>query len=156
VVLYAVPLGGPTTAGLVLQPYAVAVPTLICHLQPPLVLPEHQSHALQEALRNREVHAGGRFLVLPTGVQVWDRPFDGPGGTNGDARHLGSVDWVLDEPARGYATVRRAIVTAPGAASGQTPLSVLTDVLDAAGMRIDEGRLIAVKASRDPFRNARR
>jgi len=151
--LHPVPLGGPSLAGLTLKPYAVARPALSSHVRPALVLAERESRALLEASALHDVSRAGRFSAGPAGIQVWDRPFDGPHGGHGNAVHLGSVDWSYDTPVKHYVTIYRAMVTEAGVASGQTTLSILQTVLGLTGIPLDGARVsMPTPPARDPFR----
>ena len=97
--------------------------------------------------------SSGRFSAGPAGIQVWDGPFNGPNGTHGAARHLGSVDWSYDTPAKHYVTIYRVMVTQAGVDAGETTLSVLADVLALGGLAADGTRItLPAPPARDPFR----
>ena len=140
---------------LTLAPHAVAVPALASNVRPALVLAERETRDLLRAAAQYDVGCGGRFSAGPAGIQVWSKPFDGPNGSHGSAIHLGSVDWSYDTPARHYATVYRAMVTAAGVAAGETTTTVLRAVLDLADISMDR-TTVAMPAPppRDPFRRA--
>lgn len=153
--LHVVPLGGPSTVGLRLKEGVIAVPALASHVRPSLVLAERESRELLAAASRHDVGLGGTFAAGPAGIQVWDKPFDGPNGTHGSAVHLGSVDWSYDTPAKHYVTVYRAMVTQAGVDAGATTLSVLTVVLALGGLAADGNRVtLASPPARDPFRRA--
>jgi hypothetical protein len=86
------------------------------------VLAERESRELLAAAARLDVGAGGRYAAGPAGIQVWDGPFNGPSGTHGSARHLGSVDWSYDTPAKHYVTIYRVMVTQSGVEVGETTL----------------------------------
>jgi hypothetical protein len=155
VALQVVPLGGPSTHGLRLKEGAVAVPALSSHVRPALVLAERETRELLAAAGRYDVGSDGRFSAGPAGIQVWDGPFNGPGGTHGTARHLGSVDWSYDTPAKHYVTIYRAMVTRAGCDAGETTLSILTAVLALSGLSTDGSRItLPTPPARDPFRRA--
>lgn len=145
----------PQSAGprLRLAPNAIAVPALSSQVRPALVLAERETRALLEAAHQYDVGANGRFSAGPAGVQVWSGPFDGANGGHGSSLHLGSVDWSYDTPAKHYATIYRAMVTANGVASGETTESILGTVLALVGLTTEGTRLeMPVPPPRDPFR----
>ena len=144
----------PTIKGSVrLLPGSVAIPALASHIRPGLVLTEHEARQLLTAARRCDVGVGGCFAAGPAGVQVWDRAFDGPGGSHGNACHLGSVDWTYDTPARHYVTIFRAMVTAAGVQAGETTSSMLARVLALAGVELQRAHLaLPAPPARDPFR----
>lgn len=136
-----------------LSPHAVAVPALASHVRPAIVLPERETRELLAAAAEHDVREGGSFSAGLAGVQVWSRPFDGPGGTPGSAVHLGSVDWSYDTPVRYYVTIYRAMVTQGGVERGHTTTSVLAAVLGLTGIPMESERVqMAVPPPRDPFR----
>ncbi len=151
--LQVLPLGGTTVTGLRLKEDAIAVPALASHVRPALVLAERESRELLAAASRNDVSSGGQFSAGPAGIQLWRGPFDGPHGTRGNARLLGSVDWSYDTPTRHYVTIYRAMVTDAGIDAGETTLSVLAQVLSLGGIPADGNRVtLATPPARDPFR----
>ena len=151
--LHVVPLGGPVHPAVRLKEGAVAVPALASHVRPALVLAERETREVLAAAARQDVGVGGRFSAGPAGVQLWNGPFDGPNGLHGSAQHLGSVDWSYDTPAKHYSTIYRVMVTQAGVDAGQTTLSVLSVVLELAGLSADGTRItMAAPPARDPFR----
>jgi hypothetical protein len=149
----ALPLVGQPSAPVRLIDTAVAVPALISHIRPALVLPEADTRHLIEAADGQGVRAGGLFLAGPLGIQLWSAPFDGPDGTPGQSMHLGSVDWSYDTPVKHYATVYRSIVTSAGVSAGETTASVLARVLTLCGINAGGDRVtVPIPPPRDPFR----
>ena len=152
--LHVVPLGGPSTNGLRLKDGVIAVPALASHVRPALVLAERESRELLAAAARQDVGLGGPFSAGPAGIQVWDGPFNGPNGTHGTARHLGSVDWSYDTPVRHYITIYRVFLTAEGVKAGETTHSLLSRVLGLCGLDAN-GEILSlpVPPPRDPFRS---
>lgn len=147
------PFGPQAMPSLRLKDGAVAVPALASHVRPAFVLAERATRELLEAARRQDVGLDGRFSAGPAGIQVWDGPFNGPNGTKGTARHLGSVDWSYDTPAKHYATIYRVMVTHAGVEAGETTLSILQHVLNLAGLSADGNRItLPAPPARDPFR----
>ena len=100
-----------------------------------VVLPADEARKLLAAARVQDVSAGGCFSPGPSGVQLWDGPWNGIGGRVGTAEHLGSVDWSWDVPSDGFVTVYRVLLTAKGVRAGLTTQSLLDLVLSLGGMR---------------------
>lgn len=124
-------------------------------VRPALVLPEREGRALLAAAQREDVSAGGCFSAGPAGIQVWSGPWEGAGGSRGDALHLGSVDWSYDTPVRHYITIYRVLVTAVGVQAGESTQSVLERVLGLAGLGAGgEVLSLPVPPPRDAFRNA--
>ena len=153
VALSVVPFGGQTASGLRLKDGAVAVPALASHVRPALVVAERETRELLAAAARQDVRLGGRFAAGPAGIQVWDRPFDGPGATIGSAVHLGTVDWSFDTPAKHFVTIYRVMATQAGAEAGHTTLAILTAVLSLVDLPADGARVtLPAPPARDPFR----
>lgn len=151
--LHVVPLGGPTVHGLKLKENAVAVPALASHVRPALVLAERETRELLASASRNDVGMGGPYSAGPAGIQVWDGPFNGPSGTHGTARHLGSVDWSYDTPAKHYVTIYRVMVTQAGVDAGESTFSILQRVLGLGGLDVDGNRItLPTPPARDPFR----
>lgn len=123
-------------------------------VRPALVLPEKQARELLAAGERGDVTRGGCYSAGPAGIQVWSGPWDGMLGTHGSSEHLGSVDWCYDTPTRHYITIYRVMVTARGAAAGQTTEGLLARVLGLAGVTLaGSTAALAVPPPRDPFRS---
>jgi hypothetical protein len=150
--LHVVALGGPTVQ-VKLKDNAIAVPALASQVRPALVVAERETRELLAAASRNDVGMGGPFSAGPAGVQVWDGPFNGPSGTHGSAKHLGSVDWSYDTPTKHYVTIYRVMITQAGVDSGETTYSVLSQVLNLAGLDADGTRVsLPMPPARDPFR----
>lgn len=122
-------------------------------VRPALVLTEKQARTLLAAAEHGDVGRGGCFSAGPAGVQLWSAPWDGELGTHGTSEHLGSVDWCYDTPSRHYITIYRVLVTARGAAAGQTTSGLLARVLSMAGIANGGQAQLAPPPPRDPFRS---
>ncbi len=124
-------------------------------VRPALVLPEREGRALLLAAQREDVSRGGCYSAGPAGIQVWSGPWEGVGGSRGDALHLGSVDWSYDTPVRHYITIYRVLVTSEGVDHGESTHTVLTRVLGLAGMDAT-GQVLAMQVPppRDPFRSS--
>jgi hypothetical protein len=108
-------------------------PTSRTEHQPDVVLPRTEVLAILAAARREDVSLAGCFSAGPSGVQVWDSPWDG--GRVGASMHLGSVDWTWDAPVEGYVTVYRVLVTAAGTVVGLASQDLLDLVLALSGTR---------------------
>ena len=122
-------------------------------VRPALVLAEKQARELLAAAERGDVASGGCYSAGPAGVQVWSGPWDGGLGTHGASVHWGSVDWCYDTPTRHYITIYRVMVTARGAAAGQTTEGLLARVLSLAGISAGQSAALPVPPPRDPFRS---
>jgi hypothetical protein len=126
-------------------------------VRPALVLPDRQARDLLAAAHREDVSRDGCYSAGPAGIQVWSGPWDGTLGRHGRSEHWGSVDWCYDSPTRHYITIYRVMVTARGAAAGQTTEGLLRQVLALAGLDLDVAGAVdasvAVPVPRDPFRS---
>jgi hypothetical protein len=109
--------------------------------QPDVVLPRPEVLAILSAARREDIALDGCFSAGPSGIQVYDHPWDGDGGRVGSAAHLGSVDWSWDCPVEGFVTVFRVLVTAAGTAVGLGSQGLLELVLSLGGLRPPESFL---------------
>ncbi len=149
-VAYDGPLYHPSRPG---WPYGAAKAALQSRVRPSLVLDERVARELLAEAARKDVGVGGRFAAGPAGIQVWSGPWDGPGGSHGSAKHLGSVDWTYDTPAKSYVTIYRSMVTQQGIDRDETTESILLDVLRLVGQTIDGPRLEQpLPPERDPFK----
>jgi hypothetical protein len=130
------------------QPAAVA-----SQVRPALVLPEAQARALLAAAERDDVSRGGCYSAGPAGIQLWSGPWDGKLGRHGSSEHLASLDWCYDTPNRHYITIYRVMVTARGAAVGESTDTVLRRVLALAGVETGERGDLPLPPPRDPFRS---
>ena len=134
-----------------------AAVALESQIRPALVLPEREGRALLVAAQREDVSCGGCYSAGPAGVQVWSGPWEGIGGSRGDAVHLGSVDWSYDTPVRHYITIYRVLVTPQGVQSGEDTHLLLGRVLGLAGLGASgEVLSMPLPPPRDPFRSAAR
>lgn len=132
-----------------------AAVALESQIRPALVLPEREGRALLVAAQREDVSCGGCYSAGPAGVQVWSGPWEGIGGSRGDAVHLGSVDWSYDTPVRHYITIYRVLVTPQGVQSGQDTHLLLGRVLGLAGLGTSgEVLSMPLPPRHDPFRSA--
>lgn len=115
--------------------FRLTQPEVRTEQQPDVVLPASEARALLTAARAEDVSSGGCYSPGPAGVQVWDGPWNGIGGRVGTAQHLGSVDWSWDQPAEGFVTIYRVLLTAQGAKAGLTTHALLDLVLNLTGLR---------------------
>ena len=119
---------------------------------PDVVLPSNEAQALLTAARAQDVSSGGCYSPGPAGIQVWDGPWNGPGGRVGTAQHLGSVDWSWDAPAEGFVTFYRVLLTAHGAKAGLTTHALLDLVLGLTGLRQGPHSVPAPRPSTESLR----
>ena len=104
-------------------------------IRPAAILDERAaSHVLQQ-LRRLDVSAGGIWNATSSLWQRYDIPWDGIGGTRGEAKLLGSIAVMYDSPHRHEITIYKVTVTENGLDQGWTVESLCDDALIWAGLR---------------------
>ena len=94
-------------------------------IRPAAILDERAaSHVLQQ-LRRLDVSAGGIWNATSSLWQRYDIPWDGIGGTRGEAKLLGSIAVMYDSPHRHEITIYKVTVTENGLDQGWTVESPL-------------------------------
>ena len=121
-------------------------------IRPSAVLSDRAATELVRELESRDVSKGGVWSANPGVWQRYDRPWDGPGGTHGGARLLGSIGAVYGTPSKYDITIYRVTVTAWGQAQGWTVESICDDALQFADLTLATcPRTALARTSRDPF-----
>jgi hypothetical protein len=105
-------------------------------IRPAAILDERSaSHVLQQ-LRRLDVSAGSIWNATSSLWQRYDIPWDGIGGTRGEAKLLGSIAVMYDSPHRHEITIYKVTVTENGLNQGWTVESLCDDALIWAGLTI--------------------
>jgi hypothetical protein len=123
-------------------------------IRPAAVLPEHAASLILLALRQLDVLSGGVWLTTPTLWQRYDRPWDGPLGSEGTSELIGSLAIVYGTPTRSSITVYRAAVAESGVAAGWTTEHLCDEAFGYAGLTLANCPRAALAAppARDPFK----
>jgi len=95
-------------------------------IRPAAVLPELAAQSILTELALRDVRTGGCWEAEPTCWRRYDRPWNGPGGAQGTAELIGSLQIAYGSPTKYEITVFRATVTSLGAMRNWT-VSLLCD-----------------------------
>jgi hypothetical protein len=125
-------------------------------IRPAAVLDDETAHRLLTALEAMDVSRGGVWNVTVGLWQRYDQPWNGVGGTMGDARLVGTVATVYAAPTRYEITIYRATVTEYGESQGWTVESLCDDALRPVGLTLascPRAELLAAPAA-DPYRPA--
>ena len=101
------------------------------------VMPEAAASVILGALADQDVLDGGCWLVHPTSWQRYDRPWNGPDCSPGDAQLVGGIDITYGTPTRYDITMYRATVSALGAALGWTVTRLCDDALSFGGLTLE-------------------
>lgn len=105
-------------------------------IRPAAVLEARAATHVLTALRADDVATGGVWNASASVWQRYDRPWNGVGGTRGDARLMGSVAVMYDTPARHEVTIYRVTITPAGGDMGWSVESLCDDALRFAGLTL--------------------
>ena len=105
-------------------------------IRPAAVLRQQEAELVVEALSALDVAKGGQWNINPGLWQRYDAPWDGVGGTRGDAQLLGSIAVMYDSPHRHEITIYKVTVSENGLDQGWTVESLCDDALIWAGLTI--------------------
>ena len=87
-------------------------------IRPAAILDERAASQVLQQLRRLDVSAGGVWNATSSLWQRYDAPWDGVGGTRGDATLLGSIAVMYDSPHRHEITVYKVSVSPHGLDAG--------------------------------------
>jgi hypothetical protein len=123
-------------------------------IRPAAVLYDEVAHELLLALEAMDVARGGVWNVSVGLWQRYDRPWNGPGGTMGEAKLVGTIATVYSAPTKFEITIYRVTVTTFGAEHGWSVESLCDDALRPVGLTLDScPRAEMLNApTPDPFR----
>ena len=107
-------------------------------IRPAAILDERAAAQVLQQLRRLDVYAGGVWHATSSLWQRYDAPWDGVGGTRGEAQLLGSIAVMYDSPHRHEITIYRVTVSENGLDQGWTVESLCDDALIWAGHRKPE------------------
>ena len=125
-------------------------------IRPAAVLNDEHARMVLAELESQDVATGGVWNASIGLWQRYDRPWDGPGGTMGEARLVGTIATVYGSPTKFEITIYRATITSHGAECGWSVERLCDDALAAAGLTLEScprANLIEAPAT-DPFRLA--
>ena len=123
-------------------------------IRPAAVLDERAAGRVLTELKRLDVAEGGVWNATSSLWQRYDVPWDGPGGTRGNARLLGSVAVMYDAPNRHQITIYKVTITPYGLDSGWVVETLTDDALTWAGLSLATcpRAELADPPGRDPFR----
>lgn len=105
-------------------------------IRPAAVLDSRAATKVLDALRRDDVSAGGVWNASASVWQRYDRPWNGVGGTRGEARLVGTVAVMYDAPARHEVTIYRVTITQVGLEAGWTVEGLCDDALTSTGLTL--------------------
>jgi hypothetical protein len=123
-------------------------------IRPAAILDERAASRVLEELKRLDVSNGGVWNATSSLWQRYDLEWDGPGGTRGRARLLGSVAVMYDAPNRHQITIYKVTITPYGLESGWAVETLTDDALTWAGLTLDTcpRAELGDPPVRDPFR----
>jgi hypothetical protein len=127
-------------------------------IRPAAVLHEEHARQVLRELEAQDVGSGGVWNASIGLWQRYDRPWDGPGGTMGAARLVGTIATVYGSPTKYEITIYRATVSVHGIESGWTVEKLCDEALGAAGLTLascPRASLLAAPEA-DPFQASER
>ena len=122
-------------------------------IRPAAVLHEEHARQVLTELEAQDVATGGVWNASIGLWQRYDGPWDGPGGTMGASRLVGTIATVYGSPTKYEITIYRATITAYGAEAGWTVERLCNEALAAAGLTLENcprADLLAAPLA-DPF-----
>jgi hypothetical protein len=121
-------------------------------IRPSAVLSSRLAADVVRELESRDVSRGGVWSASPGLWQRYDRPWDGPSGTHGSSRLVGTIGAVYGSPSRYDITIYRVTVTAHGASVGWSVDSLCDDALQYADLTLATcPRVSLTSTAPDPF-----
>ncbi|HUW15989.1 MAG TPA: hypothetical protein VMW94_02830 [Actinomycetes bacterium] len=123
-------------------------------IRPAAILDERAASRVLDELKRLDVSNGGVWNATSSLWQRYDLEWDGPGGTRGRARLLGSVAVMYDAPNRHQITIYKVTITPFGLESGWAVETLTDDALTWAGLTLDTcpRAELGDPPVRDPFR----
>ena len=106
-------------------------------IRPAAILPESSARAVLVELAMRDAHGHGVWHAQPTLWRRFDRPWDGPNGTQGSAILIGSMQVAYGTPTKYTITIYRATITRFGHETGWTVESLCNEALGYGGLSLD-------------------
>jgi hypothetical protein len=95
-------------------------------IRPAAILDERAANRVLDELKRLDISAGGVWNATSSLWQRYDTPWDGMGGTRGNARLLGSIAVMYDAPNRHQITIYKVTVTPYGLESSWAGLTLET------------------------------
>jgi len=106
-------------------------------IRPAAVLDERAALRVLSELKRLDVGTGGGVWNATSSLwQRYDMPWDGPGGTRGNARLIGSIAVMYDSPNRHQITIYKVTVTPFGLDSGWAVETLTDDALTWVGLSL--------------------
>ena len=121
-------------------------------IRPAAVIPEQAARALLVELSLRDARAGGVWYAQPNMWRRYDRPWDGPAGTEGSAELIGTMQAAYATPTRYEITIFRATITRFGTEHGWTVDALCDEALGFGGLDLASCPRADLRPPPKPFR----
>ena len=105
-------------------------------IRPAAVLESRMATKVLAALHRDDVSVGGVWNASASVRQRYDQPWNGIGGTRGDARLMGTIAVMYDAPARNEVTIYRVTITPSGHDAGFTVSTICDAALVSVGLTL--------------------
>ena len=120
-------------------------------IRPSAVMPDDVARQVLMELNLRDVRVGGVWWSEPSTWRRYDSPWEGPGGTQGSSKLLGTIQVAYGVPTRYEITIFRATITREGTVSGYTVESLCDEVLAYGGLTLTSCPRADLKPPPRPF-----
>jgi len=125
-------------------------------IRPAAILPEEAARGVLMELALRDVRVGGHWWSEPSMWKLYDRPWDGPHGTAGSSRLIGTIQVAYGVPTRYEITIFRATITVPGTELSWTVEALCNEALGFGDLSLATCPRADLKPPPRPFRFADR
>jgi hypothetical protein len=105
-------------------------------IRPSAILSAELAAEIIRELEKRDVSVGGIWSASAGLWQRYDHAWDGPGGTHGTAKLVGSIGAVYGTPNKYDITIYRVTVTEHGVKQGWTVEAICDDALGFVGLTL--------------------
>lgn len=126
-------------------------------IRPSAVLDAKLATQIVRELESRDVSRGGVWSASPGLWQRYDKPWDGPGGTHGTSKLVGTIGAIYGSPSKYDITIYRVTVTEHGATKGWSVEAICDDALKFVDLSLATcPRTSLITTAPDPFRKPTR
>jgi hypothetical protein len=125
-------------------------------IRPAALLDERTAAQVMAELERLDVSRAGVWNATSSLWQRYDRTWDGPGGTRGTARLVGSIAVMYDAPNRHQITIYKVTVTDTARRAGWTVESLCDDALSCVHLTLETCPRAELDPPplRDPFKRS--
>lgn len=121
-------------------------------IRPAAVLPEKAARVVLAELSYNSVYGAGVWWASPVLWRRYDRPWNGDGGTAGDAELIGSLQVTYGAPRKYDITIYRATISILGSVHGWTVEALCDEALGYGGYTLADCPRADLQPPPKPFR----